>query len=584
MENPASQAAGSLARRTTVQPAVALGQITSREKDLADLGELAGIDLLNLTKDLKPKEPKRPEPAPRAAVKPIAESAAVAPATAPKPAAKPAKVPSPEKWKIAAAEPRTSWKVRAGVAVALLALAGGGYLGYDTFFAAESTADSEAEDIEVAGDSIDDTADKPASDALDPFDDLDSPARPARASATPRRLARQPQDDAQVDQIEFAPRMRPRPTPAAKEFEPELEIPADEPEAPRLTKADDAPSELPMLLPPGDDSPEAPAKPRIRPAVRHQPDDAIAGFELTNEIHPDDPEVKTKVADSTAQAEQLDGFETDELENHRAVSTTTVTRSVSGTDRRPPSRSAPVSVPDDDYISAEPTFEARRAPPQTPARFPDGAGSNSLAPARRNLSSPGLATPANPTYTVVPSDNFWNISKKQYGTGKYYAALAKHNQGRVADPQRLRPGTQLATPPASELESLYPGLVEKSVASTSSTAPSRAGGPVAGDGRPWFGPPGAAPVEARPARTADASTPGGYFYGPAGEPLYRIGPDDTLGSIAQKHLGRFSRWSEIYAQNESVLKNPNNLTVGTVIRLPADASRVSLSPDAERRR
>ncbi len=65
--------------------------------------------------------------------------------------------------------------------------------------------------------------------------------------------------------------------------------------------------------------------------------------------------------------------------------------------------------------------------------------------------------------------------------------------------------------------------------------------------------------------------------------MYRVGSDDTLTGIAQRHLGRASRWTEIYDQNRDVLKTPNDLTLGTVIRLPDDASRLSLVPENERR-
>ena len=61
-----------------------------------------------------------------------------------------------------------------------------------------------------------------------------------------------------------------------------------------------------------------------------------------------------------------------------------------------------------------------------------------------------------------------------------------------------------------------------------------------------------------------------------GAPMYRVGADDTLGGIAQKHLGRFSRWVEIYQINQHRLKDPNALTLGDVLELPADASRVSM--------
>jgi nucleoid-associated protein YgaU len=85
-------------------------------------------------------------------------------------------------------------------------------------------------------------------------------------------------------------------------------------------------------------------------------------------------------------------------------------------------------------------------------------------------------------------------------------------------------------------------------------------------------------------RTGSDADASGYFYGKSGEPLYRIGHDDTLGSIAQRHLGRASRWHEIYEKNQDVLQSPDNLTLGTIIRLPTDASRVGLAPDSERRR
>ena len=63
---------------------------------------------------------------------------------------------------------------------------------------------------------------------------------------------------------------------------------------------------------------------------------------------------------------------------------------------------------------------------------------------------------------------------------------------------------------------------------------------------------------------------------PNGRPMYRVGPDDTLGGIAQKHLGRFSRWGEIYQLNRHRLKNPNALTLGDLLILPPDASRVNV--------
>ena len=58
--------------------------------------------------------------------------------------------------------------------------------------------------------------------------------------------------------------------------------------------------------------------------------------------------------------------------------------------------------------------------------------------------------------------------------------------------------------------------------------------------------------------------------------MYRIGSNDTLGSIAQKHLGRASRWSEIYRLNRNELRDPDHLKIGKTLRLPSDASSARL--------
>ena len=157
----------------------------------------------------------------------------------------------------------------------------------------------------------------------------------------------------------------------------------------------------------------------------------------------------------------------------------------------------------------------------------------------------------------------------------------RHNREQVPDPQKLRPGTQIMTPAAAVLEQRYPDLIDKPAASTppSKSAIERSAF------RPTFERPAPADDPDERMTRADVEDRGsGYFYGRNGEPLYRIGADDTLGSIAQRHLGRASRWQEIFEKNQDVLKTPDNLTLGTVIRLPADASRLGLAPEADRRR
>ena len=58
--------------------------------------------------------------------------------------------------------------------------------------------------------------------------------------------------------------------------------------------------------------------------------------------------------------------------------------------------------------------------------------------------------------------------------------------------------------------------------------------------------------------------------------MYRVGNQDTLTGIAKSHLGRTSRWVQILEMNRNVLRDRNELKIGTVIRLPGDACRVQI--------
>jgi nucleoid-associated protein YgaU len=60
--------------------------------------------------------------------------------------------------------------------------------------------------------------------------------------------------------------------------------------------------------------------------------------------------------------------------------------------------------------------------------------------------------------------------------------------------------------------------------------------------------------------------------------MYRVGSDDTLTGISQRHLGRASRWSEIFELNQAVMKTPDRMRPGLVLQLPGDASRLSEAP------
>jgi nucleoid-associated protein YgaU len=57
--------------------------------------------------------------------------------------------------------------------------------------------------------------------------------------------------------------------------------------------------------------------------------------------------------------------------------------------------------------------------------------------------------------------------------------------------------------------------------------------------------------------------------------MYRVGEKDNLSTIAETHLGRSTRWTEIVALNKQTLKNFDRLKLGTVLRLPDDASEAA---------
>ena len=190
--------------------------------------------------------------------------------------------------------------------------------------------------------------------------------------------------------------------------------------------------------------------------------------------------------------------------------------------------------------------EERRAAPVT---FDDRSFSPESSP-RSGGSVSG------PSYVIEPNDNYWTISRKRYGAGRYYMALAKHNQQVISDPKRMKPGVSIATPDVSVLEQQYADLIPKA-------APAEQAAPVVA-------------TQTRQARKSEDSGPAGFFVSNDGTPLYRVSGHDTLSDIAKSHLGRSSRWIQILEMNRKVLRDGNELKIGTVLRLPPDASRVQV--------
>ncbi|MDH3269810.1 MAG: peptidoglycan-binding protein LysM [Gemmatimonadota bacterium] len=52
--------------------------------------------------------------------------------------------------------------------------------------------------------------------------------------------------------------------------------------------------------------------------------------------------------------------------------------------------------------------------------------------------------------------------------------------------------------------------------------------------------------------------------------FYTVKKGDTLGAIAKEHLGSAKRYTEIFEANQPLLKDPNLIYPGQVLRIPAE--------------
>jgi nucleoid-associated protein YgaU len=228
-----------------------------------------------------------------------------------------------------------------------------------------------------------------------------------------------------------------------------------------------------------------------------------------------------------------------------------------------PAATSPAPARSNPTMDANPFgLEAPAATPSVPAAssrprensFPPEQSSLPLADTLelRSTAIPSSTGSGARGYTVEPSDNFWSISRKVYGSGRYFNALAAHNIATVPKPETMKPGTIIEIPPVELLDQKY-GLA---VARTPPAAETR---------------PGAASPTPKATPVED-----GFFVDETGLPMYKISDEDTLSSIARNHLGRASRWIQILELNRDKLQDGNTIAVGTILRLPPDASQVQL--------
>jgi nucleoid-associated protein YgaU len=161
--------------------------------------------------------------------------------------------------------------------------------------------------------------------------------------------------------------------------------------------------------------------------------------------------------------------------------------------------------------------------PAAPAQV-ETAESVAAAPTAAALAATPPAAPRQ--YDVRPGESLSVIAQRYYGSVRFTDALAEFNG--LDDPDLLRAGHHLRMPPASELTGPRPD--------------------VAAVG------PSAAPADATPTCAS-----------------YRIRPGDSLSGIARRFLHSPGQWRALYELNRDVIDDPDNIRVGSVIKVPAVA-------------
>ena len=144
-----------------------------------------------------------------------------------------------------------------------------------------------------------------------------------------------------------------------------------------------------------------------------------------------------------------------------------------------------------------------------------------ITPSSITMRQSTAGPPADGTYEVQPNDSYWLISKRLYGSGAYFKALAEHNRREHPTPDKLRVGDSISAPALAKLVDSFPDL-----------CPS--------------------PRRQKTLAQRAAVVPVSTQYG--GGSTYTVEEGDTLYDIARYELGDASRWVEIHDLNRHVLQ------------------------------
>jgi len=148
-------------------------------------------------------------------------------------------------------------------------------------------------------------------------------------------------------------------------------------------------------------------------------------------------------------------------------------------------------------------------------------------------------------HTIQEGDSIYRIAVTQYGDGNLWQRLREFNPGKIGSSGELRGGVVIDLPPKDVLlgQAVLPPP----------------GARVPDSPAPQKQPQG--PTKADSPQKRDGSGPG-YS-------IYVVQRGDELGMVARKTLGSAKRWPEIASLNSDVMPDPDTLTAGMKLRIPA---------------
>ena len=149
--------------------------------------------------------------------------------------------------------------------------------------------------------------------------------------------------------------------------------------------------------------------------------------------------------------------------------------------------------------------------------------------------------------SVKEGETLYSLAQEFYGDGNLWSKLKEYNKGKVGANGSVREGVTLTFPPKDVLQ----------------------GRASLGDGTT----PAAAPASTTPRSTVPGPTIAGQVRPAAAtSKTYTFQRGDVLSTVAQKTLGSARRWQELVDANPGVLDDPDNVAVGTVIKIPTSSA------------